>query len=79
MIKSACNIMKKSIIVSIVFLSTGILLEIIAQFLSFESLVPALFTYVGFFAIFLGLSIILATIIAVLIPKVNKHLDSCQH
>ncbi len=77
--KSACNVMNKSIMISVIFLSVGILLEIIAQFLSFESMVPALFTYIGFFAIFLGLSIITGTIIAILIPKVNHYLDSCQH
>ncbi len=79
MIKSACNVMKKSIVSAAALLLTGTLLEIIAQFLSLETITPVIFTYGGVFAISLGLIIFTATLIAIMIPKVSQHLDSCQH
>ena len=79
MIESACSIMKKSIVLTAVLLLTGTLLGIIAQFLSLETIAPVVFTYSGVFAISLGLIIFAATLIAIMIPKVNQHLDSCQH
>ena len=79
MIKSACSIMKKSIVLTAALIVTGTLLEIAAQFLSLESIAPVVFTYSGVFAISLGLIIFTATLIAIMIPKVNQHLDSCQH
>jgi len=79
MIKSACNAMKKSIMLSAALLVTGVVLEIIAQFLALETMIPVIFTYGGFMAISLGLLIILATLVAIMLPKVNQHLDSCQH
>ena len=79
MIKSACSAMKKSIIISATLLITGVFLEVIAQFLSLETMVPVLFTYGGFFAIALGITIFLATMIVIMVPKVNQQLDTCQH
>ena len=79
MLKSACDVMKKSIVLTAALLLTGILLEIIAQFLSLETIAPVMFTYGGVFAISLGLIIFAATLIAIMIPKVNQSLDSCQH
>jgi len=58
---------------------TGVILEIIAQFFTFETIIPVVFTYGGFLAIALGLAIILLTSIVVMLPKVSKHLDACQH
>jgi hypothetical protein len=79
MFNSACDVLKKSVMLSAFFLTIGALLEIAAQFLTLESMVPVFFAYAGVFAIFLGLVGILATLIAVMIPKVNQHLQSCQH
>ena len=79
MIKSACNIMKKSVMLSAVFIVVGTILEIITQFLTFETIVPAIFTYGGLLIISLGIVIILVTAVAVMIPKVNRTLDICQH
>lgn len=79
MIKSACDVMKKSIVLTVILLVTGTLLEVIAQFLSLETIAPVVFTYGGVFAISLGLIIFAATLIAIMIPKVNRHLDNCQH
>ena len=79
MIKSTCDVMKKSIMLSAFFLTIGALLEIAAQFLTLESMLPVYFAYAGVFAIFLGIVGILATLIAVMIPKVNHNLRACQH
>ena len=79
MIKSACSTMKKSLALSGVLLLTGIILEVIAQFLSLESMIPALFAYAGAISIFLGFIVLVAALIAMMIPKVNRDLDSCQH
>jgi len=79
MFKSACDVIKKSVMLSAFFLTIGALLEIAAQFLAPESMIPVFFAYAGVFAIFLGVLGILATFIAILIPKVNQHLQGCQH
>jgi len=79
MIKSACDAMKKSIVLSAFFLLTGTLLEMIALLLSFETMIPVIFIYVGIFLISMGLIIFLATFIVIMIPKVNQQLEHCQH
>jgi len=79
MIKSACDVMKKSILLSATLLVVGVILEIIAQFLSFETIFPVIFTYGGFLAISLGVLIVLVTFAAIMVPKINQHLDACQH
>jgi hypothetical protein len=79
MFNSACNTVKKSIMLSILFLTIGVLLEIVAQILTLENMIPVYFAYAGIFAIFIGIVGIIATLIAVMIPKVNRHLQECQH
>ena len=79
MIKSTCDVMKKSVMLSAFFLTIGALLEIAAQLLTLESMLPVYFAYTGVFAIFLGIVGIFVTLIAVMIPKVNQSLHSCQH
>ncbi|MCU7835036.1 MAG: hypothetical protein KZQ83_07230 [gamma proteobacterium symbiont of Taylorina sp.] len=79
MIKSACDVMKKSIMISAILLFAGTSLEVVARFISYESILPVIFIYTGFFAISFALMIVLATFIAIMIPKVNQRLDSCQH
>lgn len=79
MFNSACDAMKKSVMLSAFFLTIGALLEIAAQFLTLENMIPVYFAYAGVFAIFLGVVGIFATLVAIMIPKVNKHLQTCQH
>jgi len=54
MFKSACDVVKKSVMLSAFFLTIGALLEVAAQLLTVESMVPIFFAYAGVFAIFLG-------------------------
>lgn len=79
MFKSACDTMKKSILLSAILIASGSALEVLALFLSFESMVPALFIYGGFAAISLGIVLMLLTLVATLLPGVNERLSSCQH
>jgi len=79
MFKSACDVVKKSVILSALLLTTGALLEVGAKFLSFESIIPVYFAYAGIFIMFIGVFVLFITLIAVLIPKVNQHLQACQH
>ena len=79
MFSSSCDVMKKSVMLSAFFLTIGALLEIAAQFLTLESMIPVYFAYAGVFAIFIGLVGILAVFIAILIPNVNQRLQACQH
>lgn len=79
MFKSACDAIKKSVMLSAFFLTIGALLEIAAQFLTLESMVPVFFAYAGVMAIFLGLVGMLGTLVAVLIPTINQRLKACQH
>ena len=79
MFKSACDVMKKSVVFSASLLMSGVLLEIIAQFLSLNSMVPIFFAYAGVFAIGLGALVLLGTFIAIMLPNVNQQLKTCQH
>jgi len=79
MFKSACDAVKKSVILVAFFFALGATLEIVAQFLTLEGVIPVYFAYMGIIAIFVGLIILVATLIAVMIPKVNQHLQACQH
>ncbi len=79
MFSSACNAMKKSVMLSAFFLTIGVLLEITTQFLSLKSMAPVYFAYAGVFAIFLGIVGIITVSVAVMIPSVSQRLQSCQH
>ena len=79
MFKSACDVVKKSVILSASLLTIGALLEIVANFLTLESSIPVYFAYAGIFAMFFGILVLFITLFAVLIPKVNQHLQACQH
>ncbi|MCW8932431.1 MAG: hypothetical protein OQL19_19620 [Gammaproteobacteria bacterium] len=79
MFKSACDVVKKSVMLSALFLTIGALLEIAAQLLTLENMIPVFFAYAGVMAIFIGLVGILATLVAVLIPGINQRLQACQH
>ena len=79
MFNSACDAVKKAIMLSAFFLINGALFEIAAQFLTLESMAPVFLAYAGVMAIFLGLVGFVATFIAVMIPQINQHLEACQH
>jgi len=79
MFKSACDVVKKSVMLSASLLFVGALLEIGAIFLTLESTIPVYFAYAGILAMFIAVLVLFMTLIAVLIPRVNQHLQSCQH
>ena len=79
MFKSACDVVKKSVMLSAFFFTMGALLEILAQIITTENMIPIYFAYLGIFAMLIGFIVLFVTLIAVLIPKVNQHLQSCQH
>ena len=76
---SLCNRMKKAAIISSILFALGVVLEITAQMLSLGSIIPAYVSYLGFFAIFSSLLVMLVTIISILLPQVRKQLETCQH
>ena len=79
MIKSACNLMKQAVVLSATFFVGGGLLVLMAKLLPLETMAPAVFTYLGLFSMFAGVLILFATIIAIMLPKVSRQLDPCQH
>ena len=79
MIKSACNLMKQAVALSVTFIVGGGLLVLMVQLLSLETMAPVVITYLGLFSIFAGVLILFVTIIAIMVPKVSRQLDPCQH
>ena len=79
MFKSACDTMKKLVVLSASLMLTGIFLEIIAQLATYETVLPVYFAYAGVFAIGLGLIVLISVFLAMMIPAVNHRLDTCQH
>ncbi len=79
MFSSACDVMKKSVMLSAFFLTIGALLEVAAQLLTLKSMIPVYFAYAGIFSIFLGVLGIFVVLIAVMIPSISQRLQSCQH
>ena len=79
MFKSACDVMKKIVILSASLLLTGAVLEILAQLITTESMIPIFFAYAGVFAIGAGIVVLLGVFVAMMIPAVSQRLDACQH
>lgn len=79
MIKSACKLMKISAVTSVAFFVTGIVLVLMAQQLSLQSVLPAVFLTLGFASIIVGVFVMGVTIIAIMLPKVSRQLELCQH
>ena len=79
MFKSACDVMKKVVIVSASLLLSGAILELLAQLITTESMLPIFFAYAGVFAIGTGIVVLLGVFIAMMIPAVSHKLDACQH
>lgn len=79
MFKSACDVMKKVVIASASLLLTGAILEVLAQLMTTESMVPIFFAYAGVFAIGTGIVVLLGVFVAMMIPSISHKLDTCQH
>ena len=79
MIKSACDAMKKATVSSVALFVTGIVLVLVAQQLSLQSALPATFLALGFISIVVGVLVMAVTIIVIMLPKVSRQLDLCQH
>lgn len=79
MIKSACDLMKRAVVLSVMFIAGGSLFVLMAQLLPLETMVPVIFTYLGLFSMFAGVLVIFVTIMAIMMPKVSRQLDLCQH
>jgi len=79
MIQSACNLMKIATVSSVAFIVAGSLLVLVAQQLSLETVLPAIFTSLGFFSIISGMLAMIGTAVAAMLPKVSRKLDLCQH
>ncbi len=79
MIKSACFLMKKAAASSVSLIAVGTLLVLTSQLINLTTVVPAIFSYAGFISIFVGLLIMLITTIVILLPKISRQLEQCQH
>jgi hypothetical protein len=71
--------MKVSAISSVAFILTGSLLVLVAQRLPLETVLPAIFTSLGFLSVIAGMLVMLGTVVAVMLPYVSHQLDLCQH
>ena len=76
---SICAKIKKVSLLSLTFIFMGLLAELLVQLLSSSSLVSVTISYLGFFSIFIGFIIFILTVATVMLPKVNRQLDACQH
>ena len=79
MIKSACNTLKQVVVSSAAFIAVGVLLVLFAQLPSLSTVLPAIITYLGFFSVLSGVLLIAITAFAVMLPKINRQLELCQH
>ena len=71
--------MKKAAVSSVVLFVTGILLVLVAQQISLQSSLPAIFLALGFVSIVVGVLVMAVTIIVIMLPRVSRQLDLCQH
>jgi hypothetical protein len=79
MIKSACDVMKKAAVSSVALFVSGIILVLVAQQLSLQSVLPATFLALGFISIVVGVLVMAVTIVVIMLPKVSRQLDLCRH
>ncbi len=79
MIKSACYLMKKAAASSATFIVLGGIIVLISQLLNLGTVAPAILSYLGFISVFVGLLIMLITLLALMLPKVSQRLEQCQH
>ena len=71
--------MKKAAVSSVALFVIGIFLVLVAQQLSLQSALPAIFLARGFVSIVVGVLVMAVTIIVIMLPKVSRQLDLCQH
>ena len=71
--------MKLAAVSSVALILAGSLLVLVAQQLSLETVLPAIFTSLGFFSIILGIFVMVGTAIVVMLPYISRQLDLCQH
>lgn len=71
--------MKKAAASSVTFIVLGGALVLMSHLLNLSSVAPAIFSYLGFLSIFSGLLIMLVTLFTIMLPKVSKRLEHCQH
>ena len=79
MFKSACNALKQAVVSSAAFIAVGVLLVLSAQLPSLSTTLSAIITYLGFFSVLSGILLIAITGFAVMLPKINRQLELCQH
>lgn len=79
MIKSACYLMKKATASSVSLILVGGLLVLLSQLMTLGTVVPAIISYLGFISVFIGLLVMLITLVAIMFPKVSQSLEQCQH
>jgi len=71
--------MRKATFSSVVFILIGSALVFAAQLLSLQSVLPAVVSYLGFFSILAGAVILALTVLALMLPQVNRQLSLCRH
>lgn len=71
--------MKISAVSSVAFFVTGVVLVLIAQQISLQSVLPAVLLALGFASIVVGMLVMGVTVIAIMLPKVSRQLELCQH
>lgn len=71
--------MKKAAVSSVALFVTGVVLVLMAQQISLQSALPATFLALGFISIVVGVLVMAITIIVIMLPKVSRQLDLCQH
>ena len=71
--------MKKASVSSVALFIAGIVLVLVAQQITLQSALPASFLALGFISIVAGVVIMAVTIVAIMLPKVSRQLDLCQH
>ncbi len=79
MIKSACFLMKKAAASSVSLIVIGSFLVLASYFLNLTNLIPVIFSYLGFISIFVGLLVMLVTLVTIMLPSISKQLEQCQH
>ncbi len=71
--------MKISAVSSVAFFVTGVVLVLLAQQISLQSVLPAVLLALGFFSIVVGVLVMGVTIITIMLPKVSRQLEHCEH
>jgi len=79
MFKSACSTMRKATFSSVAFIIVGSSLVFAAQLLSLQTVLPVIVSYLGFFSILAGSVILALTVLALMLPQVNRQLSLCRH